>query len=210
MLRTLIASLVLLSAASAQAQQTQLDDKPVVKVGDKAPSFRALDDAGKRWRSRDHVGKKILVVYFYPADMTGGCTAQACAYRDAAEDLKAKDVEVIGVSGDSVENHQVFKKHHKLNFTLLADPDGKIAKSFGVKLVPGGAVDKDPQGQPILKDGQPFTMHRGVTAMRWTFVIDKDGKVVHKDDKVNAAKDAENILKVVNKLRAEDADKDAS
>ena len=207
MLRPMLASLVLIAAASAQAQEA---DKPALKVGDKAPAFRGLDDAGKRWRSRDHVGKKILVLYFYPADMTGGCTAQACAYRDALEDLKSKDVEVVGVSGDTVENHQLFKKANDLNFTLLADPDGKIAKSFGVKLVPGGAIDKDYKDQPILRDGQPFTMHRGVTAMRWTFVIDKDGRIVHKDDKVQAAKDAENILKIVNKLRAEDDDKNPS
>ena len=143
-----------------------------------------------------------MVVYFYPADMTGGCTAQACAYRDSLEELEGKGVEVVGVSGDSVENHQVFKKAYDLNFTLLADPRGKIAKAFGVKMAPGGAVDKDIKGQPILKDGLPVTLERGVTAMRWTFVIDKDGRIVHKDDKVNAAKDADTIKEVVNKLRA--------
>jgi peroxiredoxin Q/BCP len=199
MLRSaLAAALVAVSALSARAV-----DKPTpnLKPGEKAPVFRGVDDAGKPWKSAEHVGKKILVVYFYPADMTGGCTAQACAYRDALDDLKGKDVEVIGVSGDSVENHQVFKKAYDLNFTLLADPKGKIAKAFGVKMAPGGAVDHDIKGQPILKDGAPFTLERGVTAMRWTFVIDRDGKIVHKDDKVVAAKDAEAVKEVVNKLR---------
>ena len=204
MIRFHLAATALLLTLALPAFAVEDKPAPGVKVGQKAPAFRALDDQGKPWRSRDHVGKKIMVVYFYPADMTGGCTAQACAYRDAFADLKAKDIEVVGVSGDTVENHQVFKQAHDLNYTLLADPEGKIAKTFGVKLVPGGAVDKDPQGNPILRDGVPITLTRGVTAMRWTFVIDKDGKVVHKDDKVQAAKDAENILKVVNKLRDED------
>src|SRR5262245_26589268 len=101
-----------------------------VAVGDKAPSFVAKDDQGKDWKSEDHVGKKIIVVYFYPADFTGGCTKQACGFRDDAKPLTEKGVEVIGISGDSVKNHQMFKKYHNLNFTLLADEDGSIAKKF--------------------------------------------------------------------------------
>ena len=66
--------------------------------------------------------------------MTGGCTKQACSFRDDDGAARArKGVEVVGVSGDSVENHQVFKKAHELNFTLLADPEGVIARAFGVK-----------------------------------------------------------------------------
>ena len=99
-------------AASAQAEVD-------LKVGDAAPSFSALDDSGKEWKSADHVGKKVIVVYFYPADMTGGCTKQACGFRDDMKNLTDKGVEVIGVSGDSVKNHQLFKKAHELNFALL-------------------------------------------------------------------------------------------
>src|SRR5262249_52137477 len=88
-----------------------------LKVGDKAPEFEATDDQGKAFKSSDVVGKKILVVYFYPADCTGGCTKQACGFRDDADKLADKGVVVVGVSGDSVKNHQVFKKVHKLNFT---------------------------------------------------------------------------------------------
>ena len=69
-----------------------------LKVGDNAPVFESVDDQGKPWKSVDHVGKKILVVYFYPADLTGGCTKQACAFRDDHEKLTAKGVEVVGVS----------------------------------------------------------------------------------------------------------------
>jgi thioredoxin-dependent peroxiredoxin len=177
-------------------------DKPVaLKVGDKAPKFAGRTDEDKPWRSKDHVGKKVLVVYFYPADMTGGCTAQACNYRDALEKEFDRDqVEVIGVSGDSVENHAKFKKAHDLNFTLLADPEGKIAKAFGVKTGEGGVVN-------VEHEGEQFTLERGVTTGRWTFIIDLDGQIAHKDDKVNAAKDTEKAQKVVEKLTKSKAEK---
>ncbi len=178
------------------------EEKPakVVKVGEKAPSFRGVDDAGKVWKSRDHVGKKIVVVYFYPADMTPGCTKEACAYRDAAAQFKDSEVEVVGVSGDSVENHQHFKREHDLNFTLLADPKGKVASAFGVKTAPGGDWTFNQKS-----DGKPVTLTRDLTAMRWTFVIDKDGRVVHKDENVDPVKDAETVLKVVEKLKKKDS-----
>ena len=170
------------------------EKKAELKIGDKAPSFVGVDDKNKKWKSKDKAGKKIYVVYFYPADMTGGCTAQACAYRDALADMKRKDVEIIGVSGDSVENHKHFINEYKLNFTLLADTDGKIAKAFGVKTGKGGSIKR-------MIEGEELTLERGVTTSRWTFVIDKDWKIAHKDTKVNAAKDSEKVLKVLEKLK---------
>jgi peroxiredoxin Q/BCP len=177
--------------------QAMADDSKSVelKVGDKAPAFEGRTDEDKLWKSKDHVGKKVLVVYFYPADMTGGCTKQACNYRDAIAEMDGDEVEVVGVSGDSVENHQHFKKEHKLNFTLLADPEGKIAKAFGVKTGDGGVVN-------VSVGGKDVSLERGVTASRWTFVIDRDGKIALKDDKVDASKDTERTLKVVEKLAA--------
>src|SRR5262245_49289065 len=80
------------------------DDKVNLKVGDPAPKFDSVDEDGKAWKSSDHVGKKIVVVYFYPADLTGGCTKQACAFRDDMKQLAGKGVEVIGVSGDAPKN----------------------------------------------------------------------------------------------------------
>ena len=165
-----------------------------LKVGDKAPSFESTDDQGQAWKSSDHLGKKVVVVYFYPADLTGGCTKQACGFRDDMAMLTDKGVEVVGVSGDSAKNHQVFKKVHKLNFTLLADEDGAVAKKFGVPLKAGGEFKtKD-------ADGNEVVLKRGVTATRWTFVIDKDGKIVHKNTKVAASEDSKQILEVVEKL----------
>ena len=161
-----------------------------LKKGDKAPEFEAKDDAGKAWKSSEHVGKKVVVVYFYPADMTGGCTKQACGFRDDSKALSEKGVEVVGVSGDSVHNHQVFKKAHQLNFTLLADEDGAVARKFGVPVTKGGSV-------PVKVDGKDETLTRGVTAERWTFVIGKDGRISHKETKVKAAEDSKAVLKAV-------------
>lgn len=177
-----------LALGGLQAQQGK-----GLSVGDPAPSFEAVDDQGKSWKSSDFVGKKILVVYFYPADFTGGCTKQACSFRDDMEKITAKGVEVVGVSGDSAKTHAMFKKQHNLNFTLLADEKGELARKFGVPTKAGGAVK-------IKFDGQDLTVERGVTASRWTFVISKDGKLAYKNDKVNPAEDSKQILALIGQL----------
>lgn len=166
-----------------------------VDVGDQAPTFEAVDDSGKPWKSSEHVGKKIIVVYFYPADMTGGCTAQACGYRDKMEDFSAAGVEVVGVSGDSAKNHRLFKKAHQLNFALLADTDGKVAKKFGVPVTLGEkTVTRTIEGAEV-------DLLRTATAKRWTFVIDRDGKIAHKDSAVKAKQDPGKIEKVIKSLK---------
>jgi peroxiredoxin Q/BCP len=165
-----------------------------VKVGDKAPALKGVDENGKTWKSTDVVGKKILVLYFYPADFTGGCTAQACGFRDDIEKLHSQGVEVVGVSGDSVKTHHMFKDHHKLNFTLLADEKGDLAKVFGVPTKPGG---KSPA---IDASGAKVPMDRGVTIMRYTVVIDKKGKVAAMDEVKNAGGDSKRIAELVKKL----------
>lgn len=189
-----ILSLVCVCGLSASAFGQISDPPGKVGVGDSAPAFTATDDQGKGWKSTDYVGKKILVVYFYPADMTGGCTKQACGFRDDMKTLQGKNVEVIGVSGDSPRSHQLFKKEYDLNFTLLADEDGGVARKFGVPLKKGGSIKR-------TIDGKEETLTRGVTAARWTFVVDKNGKVVMKNTKVKAAEDSKAILKLVNSLK---------
>jgi len=164
-----------------------------VKVGEAVPVFSALDDQGKKWNSKEHIGKKILVVYFYPADMTGGCTKQACAFRDDLPKLKGANVEVVGVSGDTVKNHQLFKKAHNLNFTLLADTKGEVSKTFGVPTRKGGSIQR-------TIDNEEFTLTRNLTASRWTFIIDLNGKLVHKNTTVKAAQDSKAVMKIVKKL----------
>ena len=137
----------------------------------------------------------MIVVYFYPADMTGGCTKQACGFRDDMKTLTDKGVEVIGVSGDSVGNHQLFKKAHELNFALLADTEGKVAEKFGVPITRG---EKTAKG---TVEGKEVTLTRTLTEQRWTFVIDKSGKIAAKNTEVNAAEDSKAIQEVVEKLK---------
>lgn len=171
------------------------DKKSDLKKGDKAPAFEAMDDQGKIWKSSDHVGKKAIVVYFYPADFTGGCTKQACTYRDDMDKLTAKEIEVVGVSGDTAKTHELFKKHHKLNYTLLADDKGEIAKKFGVPVNKGG------KAKGFDESGKEIVVERGVTIPRWTFVIGKDGTILYKNDKVSPAQDSKQILEVIEKSK---------
>lgn len=188
---SLSAAFLLTSGSSLHAEEVDLE------VGDPAPHFKVKDDAGKTWNSKEHYGKKTIVLYFYPADMTGGCTAQACGYRDSLADLASKDVEVVGISGDTVKNHQLFKEAHDLNFTLLADTDGKVAKKFGVPVTEGEKTVKATIGDI------EHLLVRDITTARWTFVIGPDGKIVYKDDAVNARQDPTKIAAVVQQLQGE-------
>lgn len=171
------------------------DDAIDLKVNDEAPKFEAEGDDGKPWISSDHVGKKIVVVYFYPADMTGGCTKQACGFRDDLARLKDEGVEVVGVSGDSTHNHQLFKKAHELNFTLLADTEGKVAEAFGVP------ITREEKSVKATIDGIEETLTRSITAKRWTFVIGLDGRIAAKNTTVKAAEDSKAILETLTTLK---------
>jgi len=189
-------TLGLLTGASAPgiADDKKVDEKKAeLKVGDPAPAFDLRTDSDTTWSSSDHFGKKWVVVYFYPGDFTPGCTTQARAFRDAMTKLTEKGVEVVGVSGDSVKTHELFKKVQKLNFTLLSDDEGAVAKKFGVPVGPGGKVKtKD-------IDGNPIEITRNVTVARWTFVIGKDGKIAYKNAKVIAAEGAKEIAEFIEK-----------
>lgn len=167
--------------------------KVELNVGDAAPAFDLRTDQDKVWKSTDHYGKKWVVVYFYPGDFTPGCTAQARAFRDGMHKLAEKGVQVVGVSGDSVATHELFKKAQALNFTLLADEDGGVAKKFGVPVNAGATVKaKD-------ADGKPIEFKRAATEARWTFVVGKDGKVAYKNIKVTPADDAKKITEFITK-----------
>src|SRR4051794_40837096 len=132
------------------------------KVGDKAPLVEGKDQDGKDWKLADAVGKKIVLLYFYPKDDTPGCTKEACGFRDSIDALKADNVEVVGVSFDSGESHQKFITKYKLNFPLVADTDGKIADAYGVR------------------------MNGRAMANRVSFLIGLDGKIVHVTNSPNA------------------------
>src|SRR5438477_353515 len=93
------------------------------KVGDVAPLISGKNQDGKNWKLADAIGKKVVLLYFYPADDTPGCTKEACGFRDRMDELKKDKVEVVGVSFDSAESHQKFIEKFKLNFPLIADTD---------------------------------------------------------------------------------------
>jgi peroxiredoxin Q/BCP len=131
------------------------------KAGDTAPSFEGTDQDGKTVKLADFAGKKNVLLYFYPKDFTGGCTKEACGLRDRMGELQTNNVEVIGVSFDSADSHKKFIAQYNLNFTLLADPDGKIVDLYDVKM-------------PMMK-----------MAKRVSFLIGTDGKIVHVTDAMN-------------------------
>ncbi|MEZ5072937.1 MAG: peroxiredoxin [Bacteroidales bacterium] len=186
MKHVILAVLVLaLTLGEAEAQ---------LNVGDKVPVFETLDQNGDPWSLADHLDEaSYLVVYFYPAAFTGGCTKQACAYRDLKGELAEAGAQVVGVSGDEAENLELFALEHQLNFTLLSDEKGNIAELFGVPRNDGGSIDRDIQGN---------THHlvRGTTIQRWTFVLDRNGMLVYKDSEVDAAQDSQQVLEFLGSL----------
>ncbi|MGH7950845.1 MAG: peroxiredoxin [Limisphaerales bacterium] len=149
----LIAGSILFSTAAIHAAMP--------KVGDAAPLFTGTDQDGKTVKLADFIGKKIVLLYFYPKDFTGGCTKEACGFRDRMGDLQKDNVEVIGVSFDSAASHKSFAEKYKLNFTLLADPDGKIVNLYGTRM-----------------DDRKMSN-------RVSFLIGLDGKIVHVTDSGN-------------------------
>jgi peroxiredoxin Q/BCP len=124
--------------------------------------FEGKDQDGKPWKMADFASKKIVLLYFYPKDDTPGCTKEACGLRDRMGDLKKDNVEVVGVSFDSMDSHKAFIVKHSLNFTLLSDTEGKIADLFGTR-----------------NSGQN-------RARRVSFLIGLDGKVTHVTDNPSA------------------------
>ena len=102
----------------------------MIKEGNKAPDFSATDQNGNKIKLSSFKGKKNVVLYFYPKDMTPGCTTEACDFRDQFK--KFKTTEILGVSIDSPERHQKFIGKHDLPFTLISDVDQKVVNKYGV------------------------------------------------------------------------------
>lgn len=181
-----ILQLLALSAMTTAAPHSTA----ALEVGSELSNFAANDDTGEIWSAAEYIGKKNIVVYFYPAAMTGGCTAQACSYRDYSTNLDEADAIVVGISGDSVKGLSLFKEAHNLNFPLLSDPNGSIAEIFGVPTRAGGSIERE-------INGDMHTFFRNLTTSRWTFIIGKDGKVIYKNEEVNAREDTSTVLAVL-------------
>ena len=126
--------------------------------------------------------------------MTGGCTKQACGFRNDLLPLKEIDAEVVGISADPVENLKIFEQTYNLNFTLLSDINGYIAESFGVPVYEGGTVH-------VETDGINISLNRAFTLARWTYIIDTTGTIVYKNTAVDAGNDSRHVTKFLKKNR---------
>ncbi|AKF06809.1 peroxiredoxin [Sandaracinus amylolyticus] len=125
----------------------------MLEIGQQAPAFSGRDQNGQDVRSEDLLAKGPVVLYFYPKDFTPGCTREACMFRDAFEDLQGHGATIVGVSADSGESHKRFAERYQLPFSLLSDPDRKLARDYAIV-------------RPL-----------GLGARRVTFVIGRDGKI---------------------------------
>jgi peroxiredoxin Q/BCP len=158
-----------------------------LSVGDKSPLFKATADDGSTWDLSKYIGKDNIVIFFFPGAMTGGCTKQACSYRYHQDDLASADAIVVGISSDKIESLKLFRKAEGLNFPLLSDEKGSIANSFGVPLGEGASIKR-------TVDGIEHELVRDISIKRWTFIVGKDGKIIYKNEAVNAEKDSEEVL----------------
>ena len=151
-----------------------------IKEGNKAPDFTALNQDGKKVKLSSFKGKKNIALYFYPKDMTPGCTTQACDFRDQQKNFKS--TVILGVSIDSQERHQKFIEKHDLPFTLLADVDKKVVQKYGVW------QEKKLYGKTFM----------GI--VRSTFIIDKTGTVRKIFVKVKVKNHIEEVLSAIKEL----------
>lgn len=155
--------------------------KDRVEVGDKAIDFTLPSQKGGQVRLGDYIGKKVVVLYFYPKDNTPGCTAEACKFRDNYQVFVDAGAEVIGVSSQSLESHNIFSTEFHLPFNLLSDEGGKVRKLWGV----------------------PTSV--GLLPGRVTYVIDKAGVVRHMFvSQTDIEGHIEGALKVVRELIEEE------
>ena len=147
----------------------------MVDVGRKAPAFNGVTDGGGNVVLKDLRGKKV-VLYFYPKDMTPGCTTEAEGFRDVIKDFDRVGAVVIGVSKDSVKRHDNFKAKHDLPFTLISDEDGQICEAYGV-------------WQKKRNYGREY-----MDIVRSTFLIDEKGKIAEVWENVRVKGHVDKVL----------------
>jgi len=148
-----------------------------LKVGDKAPDFTLMDEQGRPVSLKDFLGKKPVILYFYPKDFSPGCTTEACRFRDDYKAYEEKGAAVIGVSLDTVESHTKFSEKYNLPFPILSDNKKEVAKAYGV-----------------LGIG-------GIWTKRVTFIIDKEGNIAAIFPKVDVKRHSEEVLQALEKLK---------
>jgi len=149
-----------------------------IQKGSAVPAFALPDQNGKLFDIKSVLGKKNLVIYFYPKDDSPGCTKEACTFRDQYEVFREADAEIIGISSDDVESHKKFAEKYRLTYTLLSDSEGKVRKLFDV---PSGLF--------------------GLLPGRVTYVVNKQGIVVHTfDSQTQTEKHIEEALSALKKM----------
>ena len=153
----------------------------MVELGKKAPSFVLKNSDGKKISLKEFVGKNV-VLYFYPKDMTSGCTAEACDFRDNFPRFGKINAVIIGVSADSEESHKKFASKYNLPFMLLSDPDKSTIKDYGVW------KEKSMYGKKYM----------GIE--RTTFLIDKKGKIARIFPKVKVSNHVNEVIAALNEL----------
>jgi peroxiredoxin Q/BCP len=154
---------------------------PLIDEGKKAPAFALKDQDGKTHRLSDYAGRPV-VLYFYPRDDTPGCTKETCAFRDNLPKFKSRKAAIFGVSILDEKSKAKFAGKYDVNFPLLADPDHEVAEKYGV-------------WQKKSLYGRWFD---GIA--RTTYLIDRDGKVARRWDKVKVGGHAEEVLEAVEHL----------
>ena len=155
--------------------QSCFGQKKPLAIGDTVPNFSLRDQDDSLFNIKDYIGKKILVIYFYPKDESLVCTKEACTFRDSITAFTKAGAAVIGINSGSVQSHREFQQKYKLLFTLLSDPEDKVMKMFGIK--------------------------SGVISGRVTFIIDRNGKIVFTfNSLIHGPEHAQKALEFIRKM----------
>ena len=172
----LIIYLLLFTSYITFSQKNNMNE---IKIGSRIPLFTLPDQNGNLFDISSVLGKKNLVIYFYPKDDSPGCTKEACSFRDQFDVFKEADAVIIGISGQSIESHKEFAEKHRLSFTLLSDEGDKIRKQFGVP-----------------------TNFLGLIPGRVTYIADKTGKVIYMfNSQTQATRHVDEALRILKELK---------
>jgi len=173
LLRSWISAVALATASLSSFAGTAL------KVGDAAPWFVGTNQDGQKWALADHIGKGVVLLYFYPRDGTAACAAEACSLRDNMAEFKQAGVDVVGVSFDDKASHQDFIFKYNLDFPLISDTNGFISDAYGARMAKDQKMDR-----------------------RVTFLIGLDGKIIHITDSPDPSLHLKEMAEAMAKLTA--------
>ena len=174
-----VLSTVIFFTINSCAQTNKSNEMMKITTGSKLPSFKLPDQNGNLFDIGTVLGKKNLVVYFYPKDDSPGCTKEACYFRDQYEVFNQAGALIIGISGQSVESHKKFSDKYRLSYTLLSDTGNKVRKLLGVP-----------------------TNFFGILPGRVSYIVDKSGTVVHVfNSETQATKHVDEALRILKEIQ---------